>query len=101
MPRASAHTVFHTSMLPSGTRNTREMLGLSSGSSRSACAGSISSQSTPVSRHPWANTSAYAGSSNGVVTKNPPTSSIESGVILFRMRFSAMHSSAARGSLTA
>ena len=51
-PRAIAHTVFQTSMLASGTRNARETAGFSSGSSRSACAGSISSQSTPVSRQP-------------------------------------------------
>ena len=96
-----AQTVFHTSMLPSGTRKTREISGCSRGSSRSACAGSISSHGTPVSRQPWAKRSAYAGSSNGVVTKKPPVSSMQSAATWRRITFSAMHSSAACGSLTA
>ena len=58
-------------MFASGTRKARDIPGLSNGSSRNACEALTSSQSTPVARHPWANLSAYAGSSNGVVTNRP------------------------------
>ena len=75
-------------MLPSGTRNAREMPGFSRGSSRRACAGSISSHGIPVSLHPAANRSAYSGSSNGVVTKNPPVSSTHAEATLRMIPFS-------------
>jgi hypothetical protein len=39
-------------MLASGTPKAREISGFSRGSSRIACAGEISSQSTPVARQP-------------------------------------------------
>ena len=88
-------------MLASGTRNAREICGLSRGSAAQRLGDAdllaVDAGVGAALREPVG----VGGVVDGVVTNRPPVSSMQSAATRRRIRFSPMHSSAARGSLTA